>query len=187
MNRLKPIDYELISELIKNPRFSDRQLAKILKTSQPTVTRRRGELEKEQLLDYTAVPNLKKLGFEILAFTFGNWNHEEHPNTHIEEMKKFIQEHPNVIFISTGSGLGWDRMAISVHKDYSDYINLIQEYKAEWGQLFRSLSSFIVSLQSDNVLRNITFKHLPELMKPNSSVQERTRRKKNELKQTSNQ
>lgn len=187
MNKLKPIDYDIISELIKNPRVSDRQLAKILKTSQPTITRRRGELEKEKLLDYTAVPDLKKLGFEILAFTFGNWNHEEHPNTHAEKMKKFIQKHPSMIFISTGSGLGWDRMAISVHKDYSDYVDTIQEYKAEWGHFFKSLSSFIVSLQSDNILRNITFKYLSELMKQNSPIPKHARRSKNELKQISNQ
>jgi DNA-binding Lrp family transcriptional regulator len=165
MKKLKQIDFALISELIKNPTLSDRQLAKILKTSQPTITRRRTELEKQTLLDYTAIPDLKKLGYEILAFTFGKWNFTEHPTTHIEEMKTFIQQHPDIIFISTGSGSGADRMAISVHKTYSDYSKTLQQFKAGWSQYFESLSSFIVSLQADNILRNLTFKPLTEKMK----------------------
>ena len=44
LKKLKPIDYELVSELIKNSRLSDRQVAKKMNVSQPTVTRRRGEL-----------------------------------------------------------------------------------------------------------------------------------------------
>jgi DNA-binding Lrp family transcriptional regulator len=80
MIKLKSIDYEIISELIKNSRLSDRQVAKKLGTSQPTVTRRRTQLEKEGMLDYTGVPDLKKLGFEILAFTFGKWSFQKHPD-----------------------------------------------------------------------------------------------------------
>lgn len=173
MRKLKQVDYAIISELIKNPRLSDRQLAKTLKTSQPTVTRRRTELEKEELIDYTAIPDLKKLGYEILAFTFGKWNHQQHPDTHVDEMKKFIKEHPNIIFISTGSGSGADRMGISVHKNYSDYSKVMQDYKAGWGKYFESFSSFIISLQSDNILRNLSFKLLAEAMKE-EHAQEKT-------------
>jgi DNA-binding Lrp family transcriptional regulator len=175
MKKLKPIDYGIISELIKDSRLSDRQVAKKIGTSQPTVTRRRIELDKERLIDYTAVPDLKKLGFEILAFTFGNWNFKEYPDTRVEEMKKIIEAHPNVLFISTGSGMGWDRMGISVHKDYTDYLKVIQDYKTGWGKCFKSFSSFIVSLQSDNVLRNITFRYLAELMKKEHSKEEQNR------------
>jgi DNA-binding Lrp family transcriptional regulator len=62
--------------------LSDRKIAKIVKTSQPTVTRRRTELDKEELLEYTAFPSLKKLGFEILAFTLGSGTYRNTP-THV--------------------------------------------------------------------------------------------------------
>lgn len=165
MIKLKSIDYEIISELIKNSRLSDRQVAKRLGISQPTVTRRRAQLEKEGLLDYTGVPDLKKLGFEILAFTFGKWSFQKIPETHAEEIKEFIRKHPGTIFMSTGSGLGWDRVCISVHKDYSDYSKAMRDLKTELGQYCESFSSFIVSLQSDDVLRNLTFKYLTKLLK----------------------
>jgi DNA-binding Lrp family transcriptional regulator len=161
---LKDVELRLIAELVKNSRRSDRQLAKAIGTSQPTVSRTIKKLEKEGLLDYTAVPDLKKLGFEILAFTFGKWNFQKNPDTHVDEMKKFIDEHPNLIFVSTGAGLGSDRVGISVHKDYSDYSRVIQDFKTEFGEYYESLSSFIISLRSDTILRSITFKFLTKLL-----------------------
>ena len=71
MKDLKPIDYGIFAELVKNARLSDRQLAKILNVSQPTITRRRNELEKRGLLDYTAILDIRKLGFETsLSYEF---------------------------------------------------------------------------------------------------------------------
>jgi len=75
--KLKGKMLKLISELIKNSRRSDREIAKTIGVSQPTVSRLIKKLEKERLLDYTSTPDLRKLGFEILAFTFGNWNRED--------------------------------------------------------------------------------------------------------------
>lgn len=170
MRSLKAIDYEIISQLVKNSRLSDRQLAKKLGTSQPTVTRRRTELEKEKLLDYTAVPDLKKLGFEILAFTLGKWNFAECPDTRVDEMKMWIDSQPGVIFISTGSGMGLDRMGLSVHRDYADYSRVMQDFKNKFGDCYEVLSSFIVSLESDNTLKSISFKSLVKLLKDRENL-----------------
>jgi len=67
---LKPVDYEILSQLIKNSKISDRKLAGKLGVSQPTVTRKRAKMEKAELIDYTAVPNFAKLGFEIRVRPF---------------------------------------------------------------------------------------------------------------------
>lgn len=53
---MKDIELRLISELVKNSRRSDRELAKALGISQPTVSRIRVRLEKQGLIDYSAVP-----------------------------------------------------------------------------------------------------------------------------------
>jgi len=77
MTNLRKIELQLMSELLKNCRRSDRDLAKSIGTSQPTITRRRAKLEKERLIDsYTAIPNFAKLGFEIMAFSFYSWRPE---------------------------------------------------------------------------------------------------------------
>jgi DNA-binding Lrp family transcriptional regulator len=70
---VKSVELKLLCELIKNSRKSDRKLAKLVGVSQPTVTRTRTRLEKEGLIEYSGVPNLRKIGFEIIAITFANW------------------------------------------------------------------------------------------------------------------
>jgi DNA-binding transcriptional regulator YhcF (GntR family) len=47
---LKDIETRLIAELLKNSRRSDRELAKVLRASQPTITRARRKLEKESYI-----------------------------------------------------------------------------------------------------------------------------------------
>jgi DNA-binding Lrp family transcriptional regulator len=48
---------------MKNSRKSDRQLARAIGTSQPTVTRIRSRLEKEGYIkEYTMIPDFGKLG-----------------------------------------------------------------------------------------------------------------------------
>jgi DNA-binding Lrp family transcriptional regulator len=62
VENLKSVDYQILWELVKNSRRSDRELARILGISQPTVTRRRTVLEKEVIDGYTAIPRWDKLG-----------------------------------------------------------------------------------------------------------------------------
>ena len=161
---MKKVDYRILAELIKNSRLSDRQLAKNLGISQPTVTRRRTMLQKERLVEYTAIPDLRKLGFEILAFNFANWKQEASSEENIREAKAFISKHPSVMFVSTGRGLGADRVSVSAHRNYADYHRYIQELKEHWGANIERVDSFIVSLQNDNILRNLSFKYLAEIL-----------------------
>lgn len=54
---------------MKNSKRSDRELSKIVRVSQPTITRTR--LEREGYIkEYTIIPDFAKLGFELLAITF---------------------------------------------------------------------------------------------------------------------
>jgi DNA-binding Lrp family transcriptional regulator len=171
MNKITSLDIKILFQLVKDSRQSDRQIAKVLNVSQPTVTRRRTILEKQGFLEYSAIPNLKKLGFEILAFTFGRWNFQEYPGTRVEQMKQFIAQNPNMIFISTGTGSGYDRIGVSVHRDYADYSRTIQNFKTGWGKYFETLSSFIVSIQTDKILQNLSFKYLVNLVEQETKSQ----------------
>jgi DNA-binding Lrp family transcriptional regulator len=160
---LKDVELRVIRELIRDCRRSDRELAKPAGVSQPTVSRIRPRLEKEGVLDYTAVPNLAKLGFEILAITFGSRAGLE-PNLQlrVQKARDFIDRHPNLIFVSSGNGMNSDRVAISVHKDYSDYARFKQEIAEEWAEIMVAKGSFVISLTSDSTLKNFTFKYLAD-------------------------
>ncbi len=168
-NRLKSANLRLIRELIRNSRKSDRELAKLLGISQPTVSRNRERLEKEGFIEYTGVPNLQKLGIEIIAITFGNWKHEQYPYTKIAEAREFAKRHPNLVFLSSGRGVNSDRVAVSVHKDYADYSNLMREIKTDWGKFMDVTGSFLISLSNDEPLRSITFKYLADYLEEKES------------------
>ncbi len=165
MKKLKDIDYKILFELTKNSKTSDRKLAQIVGVSQPTITRRRALLEREELIDYTAIPNFEKLGLEIMAFTYAHWKGEGYPDQRESEAKSFLSKHPNIIFVSMGRGMGMDRMFISLHKNYTDYAEFMQELKGEWGRFLTNSDTFMVSLKSDKILRQLTFKHLSEYIK----------------------
>ena len=173
MTKLKDIDLKILFELMKNSKTSDRKLAKKIDVSQPTVTRRRARLEKEGLLDYTAIPDFKKLGFQIMAFSFSKWTPEALAELKPEvefagQLQRFFSRFPNVIFATTGgSGLGgMDSASISVHRNYGDYAKFMNEIRREWGKYVAAFDSFIFSLQED-VVRPITFKYLGEYINEN--------------------
>jgi DNA-binding Lrp family transcriptional regulator len=108
---LKEIEIKLVCELIRNSRKSDRELAKSIGVSQPTVSRIRTRLEREGAIEYTGTANLRKLGFEIIAITFGNKKREQRPDTKVAKRKDFTAKNPNMIFVSTGMGLSSDMVA----------------------------------------------------------------------------
>jgi len=64
---------KLLFELIKNSKRSDRDLAKILGISQPTVTRLRKVLEKEAITQYT---NSESFLFRLRYFGFHFCSHK---------------------------------------------------------------------------------------------------------------
>jgi len=64
---MKKIMMRLLLELMKDSKRSDRELAKVLGVSQPTVSRMRSRLVKEGIIrEFTVIPNFVKMGYEIM-------------------------------------------------------------------------------------------------------------------------
>ena len=163
-SQLKDVELRLISELIKDSRRSDRELAKAIGVSQPTVSRVRLRLEREGMIEYSALPNLAKLGFEILAVVLGRRNYQKHPEIDIQKAKNYARDHPNILFGASGNGLGYDRISVSVHRDFSDYSRFMQELQAEWAGIM-DVDSFLINLKGDDVVQPMSFKQLAEWLK----------------------
>jgi DNA-binding Lrp family transcriptional regulator len=113
---MKDFELRLVSELVRNCRRSDRELARVLHVSQPAVTRVRAKLEKQGLVEYSASPNLAKLGYTIMAIVFGKRDYEKHPEDVFQKAKSFVEKHSNMIFASDGNGLDYDRITIQSTK-----------------------------------------------------------------------
>lgn len=157
---------KLLRELLKNSKKSDRDLARILGVSQPTVTRMRRKLERTgYILEYTVIPDLPKLGYEIMAFTFMNIiRYDEKTGEPLrklaEKAHKWALENPRIILGAAGDGLdGKNCMMISLHKDFTDYYRFISEFRGKWSSHMRDIESFLVSLKA-TMIKPLSFRYL---------------------------
>lgn len=169
---MKNIQMKLICELIKNSRKSDRELAKKIGVSQPTVTRMRKNLEKEGAINYTGSADLRKLGFEIVAISFGNLKKEatSEVTARVKRGQDFLKKHPEIIFFTTGSGFSSDRVAVSIHKNYSEYSTFISDLRTDWMDIIMVTGSFLISLENDNVLRPISLRYIADCLEKDISA-----------------
>jgi DNA-binding Lrp family transcriptional regulator len=148
--KIKDAKLRLISELMKNSRRSDRELAKAIGVSQPTVSRMIKKLESEGIIkEYSLIPDFHKLGFEILALTFLDVKDEP-----------TINKLQNVVMCETGLGLRSHCVLISLHEDFPSYL----EFKRQLELLNQSKSeSFLVDLTDYHGF--LTFSSLAEYLK----------------------
>jgi len=170
MKDLKPIDYKLLFELMKDSHRSDRQLAKALGVSQPTVTRRRAMLEDNFIEGYTVIPKFGQIGFEIAAFTYLKSKLKQKAGAEKEEALKKLKEwylkQPNVILFLDGRGMGWDAVCISLHKNYPDFAEFMRTHDSELADWVIDSQTFHSDLKSGLVVKPFHLKYLADSGKP---------------------
>jgi len=149
---------KLLYEMMRNSKRSDREIAKIIGVSQPTITRMRQRLEKTGYIrDYTVIPNLEKLGYDIAAFTFLSTGNS---NAKSEDMNKWIESNSEIVFSASGDGInGKNSVMVSIHKDFTDYSKFMSELRSKWSENIRNIDGFLVPLKGD-IPKHFSFKHL---------------------------
>ncbi len=105
----KRTELKILKKMMKNPKRSDREIATNAKVSQPTVSRTRNRLEEKGVIEsYQIIPNLRALGFEIIAFSVI-------PNGTIKEE---VVDDPRIIWcLNTDRGI----LYVSIHRSFSDF------------------------------------------------------------------
>jgi len=138
---------KVLYQLLKNSKKSDRDLAKVLKSSQPTITRMRKKLERSGMVrDYTVIPDFRKMGFEILALTFVKMRSKILTPKVMVGAKRYAARFPNAIFASSGEGLGMTGVIISLHKNYTDYHRNLNKMRVDWKEFTDDIKSFVISI-----------------------------------------
>ena len=164
MAKLKTVDHKLLWELMKNSRRSDRELAKVLGTSQPTVSRRRMIIEKSFIDGYTAIPKWEKIGFELVAFTFVKhkikYAKPEVRAAAFKKVEEWMMKQPNVILAIDGQGMGWDGVCVSFHKSYSDFTEFMRKHNSELSELLIDTQSFIADINPTTIRKPFHLKYL---------------------------
>jgi len=169
---MKDTELRLMCELLKNCRRSDRQLAKAIGTSQPTVQRIRRRLEQQGLIkEYTVVPDFAGLGYELLCFIFLKSEREISKEKYEVLKGKALdlegKSSSSTIIVLNGLGLDMNRVVVSFHKDYSTFSRYVSHMKNLEDYGIRYMGSFVVSLRTLKNARPLTLsilaEHLPKL------------------------
>ena len=164
MKELKPIDYKILFELMKDSHRSDRQLAKSLGVSQPTVTRRRAMLEENFIEGYTVIPKFGQIGFEIAALTFLKSKLKlkvgEEKNQALNKMREWYLKQPNVILVMEGRGMGWDAVCISLHENFSNFAEFIRAHDSELSDWVIESQTFHADLKAGITIKPFHLKYL---------------------------
>jgi len=164
MKELKPIDYKILFELMKDSHRSDRQLAKSLGVSQPTVTRRRAMLEENFIEGYTVIPKFGQIGFEIAAFTFIKSKLKlatgEEKTKALHKMKEWYMKQPNVILVLDGRGMGWDAACISLHENFASFAEFIRAHDSELSDWVVESQTFHADLKAGIIIKPFHLKYL---------------------------
>ncbi len=163
MDGLNSLDCKLLFELLKNSNRSDRELAKVLNSSQPTITRRRRRLEKEAIDGYTAIPKWEKIGYGLLAIIlvkstsiFGLKKYAELR----EEGINWLMAQHNIIMGGACEGMGINYFVISVHKDYSEYNKFMLKLRLEMREFVDDVHSILVDLRATKRMKPFHLKYL---------------------------
>ena len=148
---------KLLFELMKNAKRSDREIAKIIGVSQPTITRMRQRLEKTAIVDYTVIPDWTELGFEIMAQTLVNTKGLPEVS---QKLKNWVLDNSNVVFAAEGSGMNMDYSILSFHKNYSGYSTFINNLKATIAENLQDIQSFLISTGKERTIKPLSLKYL---------------------------
>lgn len=143
----KDLTRKLLSELLKDSKRSDRELAKILGVSQPTVTRRRNRLVKTGMIrEFTIIPDFVKMGYEIMAISCVK---TKDPITaeSAKEAEEWMMKFPNIIFVAGAEGFGKNGIMISLHKDYTEYSKFVREQVQHWKMNIQEYDTMLISLK----------------------------------------
>jgi DNA-binding Lrp family transcriptional regulator len=159
----------LLWELIKDCKRSDRELAKVLGFSQPTTSRMRNELVKDGMVtQFTVIPDLPRMGYEVAAFTFLKVRlgpEIDRPEMRIKG-REWAMKQPNMVYATGCEGMGMNGLIVSVHKDYSDYYQFVIDLRGAWGPEMLDIQSFLVSLKNREVVtKPFSLRYLEGLQK----------------------
>jgi len=156
--RMKKKTEKLLFELLKNSKRSDREIAKVLGVSQPTVTRMRQRLVKEGVIrEFTVIPDLVKMGYEIMAISSVK---TRNPSTveSSKEAAKWMMKFPNIMFASSAEGMGKNGVIISLHRNYTDYSRFAREQLLHWA---KDYDTMLISLKGI-IAKPLSLRYLAE-------------------------
>lgn len=155
----------LLQELIKDSNKSDRQLAKILGVSQPTISRMRKTLVEERMIvGYSVIPNFYKMGYKIMAITFvktkNTYSDQNKWDKMVEDVGNWMTKKNNVVYADTLRGMGMDGGMISFHKSFEEFDKFMSDHSLKLGKYLEDTKFVLFNLGKTKSIKPFHFKYL---------------------------
>ena len=114
--------------MVGYPEMSDNDIGKEIGVSRHTVSRLRRSFEDSNLIRHISLPNLNKIGFEILSFYHIRFDPRNPPNMENDEAATLMSD-STVLFATRR----FEAIMISIYSNYDDYksdmLNIMQNLK----------------------------------------------------------
>lgn len=155
---LKDVEVRILAELMKNSRRSDREIAKTVGVSQPTVSRIIGKLERNGAIrEYTVIPDFCMLGYTVMGasrLAIHDPYTEEGLMKITEDALEMERDNPNA-FLMAVNGLSKDknRLFIVFYENYSDYVNAMNTVRQLPFVNVDTVDSFLADLNDETNYR----------------------------------
>jgi DNA-binding Lrp family transcriptional regulator len=143
---LKKREKSVFIQLLSDARMPDKHIAKLLGTTQPTVTRIRQKLEKlGYIKSYKPIVDLEKLNIGLVVLTL--FRIADFSKT--GEIKKVVipdlKKMPEVILVAEGEGMGKTSLIISIHKDFPEFEGWMLNLRKKYGKYVEGEEHFFFS------------------------------------------
>jgi hypothetical protein len=149
-------------ELIKNARKSDREIAKALKISQPTVNGKEHHWIKKGTSESTrSYLTLKEWATKLPRFLS---SHSQKLDRNCQNKRENGAKNSRRLFLrGGGEGLGMHSIMVSVHKNYASFSKLITKLREDWQSNLKDIQSFLMSVsRKELVYKPFSFRYLEE-------------------------
>jgi len=179
---MKSVELRLMAELMKDSRRSDRQLAKVIGVSQPTISRTIAKLKRDGYIkEFTVIPDYEKLGYQLAAFTLvkmkSGLSKEELQKAREISLRDMRHAPSEIVLFERGLDEGYSAILVSFHKDYTNYYKLKERMRQYPFLDSAATKSFIIDLTDKVHYRYLTFSTLASnLLEAEEKIKQPTRR-----------
>jgi len=121
---LRVNEKRIFLELVKNPKNTDSEIAGAVSTSRQSVVNFKKRALEKNWLSVKIIPDLKKLGYSLIAFSHTRYNPEKPMEARMKEIQDIVGSQSQFLIISTDS----ESIRFSAFKSYTNFQKTITEY-----------------------------------------------------------
>ena len=150
---LSPIEAKVLKGLIFNPDLLDSNIAKVIDVTRQTVTKMRKKFTEEDLFFTVRVPNLRLLGFELVAFVHTTYLPSSTLESRLEAVAPTLSTLP-LVFKAEGGLDGVEIVATRGYREFAAYYDALDARLREARAIGKEPTVLLFTLEEFQTVKN---------------------------------